>query len=101
MNNPCRVLRGWQGDAGGWRMRGVRTVGIALALVATLGSRTAARAATPVLTARAAVVMDAGTGEVLWERNGRQPLPPASTTKIMTAILAIESDRLDESFRVS
>jgi serine-type D-Ala-D-Ala carboxypeptidase (penicillin-binding protein 5/6) len=82
-------------------MRGVRTAEIALALAATLGSWHAARAATPVITARAALVMDAATGEVLWERNGHQPLPPASTTKVMTAILAIESERLGESFRVS
>ena len=45
--------------------------------------------------------MDAESGEVLWERNANEPLPPASTTKVMTAILALESDRLDESFRVS
>jgi hypothetical protein len=32
----------------------------------------------------------------LWERNADAQLPPASTTKILTAILAIESGRLDE-----
>jgi D-alanyl-D-alanine carboxypeptidase (penicillin-binding protein 5/6) len=45
--------------------------------------------------------MDAATGEVLWERNGTTPLPPASTTKVMTAILALESGRLDEQLIVS
>src|SRR5438445_398267 len=58
-------------------------------------------AAAAYITARAAVIMDAGTGEVVWERNSTDPLPPASTTKVMTAILALESGRLDESFRVS
>jgi D-alanyl-D-alanine carboxypeptidase (penicillin-binding protein 5/6) len=58
-------------------------------------------AAGPGLTARAAIIMDAATGEVIWDRNGSDVLPPASTTKVMTAILALESDRLDESFRVS
>ena len=61
----------------------------------------AAKASSPRLTARAAIIMDATSGEVIWDRNGSQPLPPASTTKIMTAILAIESGRLDESVRVS
>jgi D-alanyl-D-alanine carboxypeptidase (penicillin-binding protein 5/6) len=58
-------------------------------------------AAAPGLTARAAIVMDAETGAVIWDRNGSDVLPPASTTKVMTAILALESDRLDDSLRVS
>jgi len=62
---------------------------------------TGAAADGPRLTARAAIIMDATSGEVIWDRNGSQPLPPASTTKIMTAILAIESGRLDETVRVS
>ena len=53
------------------------------------------------LTARAAIVVDATTGDVLWERNASEPLPPASTTKVMTAILALESNRLDDEMRVS
>jgi serine-type D-Ala-D-Ala carboxypeptidase (penicillin-binding protein 5/6) len=62
---------------------------------------TGAAADGPRLTARAAIIMDATSGEVIWDRNGSAPLPPASTTKIMTAILAIESGRLDETVRVS
>jgi D-alanyl-D-alanine carboxypeptidase len=61
----------------------------------------ASAAAGPSLTARAAGVMDAATGRVLWEHNGGVPLAPASTTKVMTAILALESGRLEERFRVS
>jgi D-alanyl-D-alanine carboxypeptidase (penicillin-binding protein 5/6) len=55
----------------------------------------------PAVTARAAVVMDATTGDVIWEDDGFVPLPPASTTKLMTAIVAIESGQLDESLVVS
>jgi D-alanyl-D-alanine carboxypeptidase (penicillin-binding protein 5/6) len=55
----------------------------------------------PRVTARAALVMDADTGAVLWERNGDVPLPPASTTKILTTVLALESGRLDDAFPVS
>jgi len=73
--------------------------GIAVAIAVALGQQ--AQAAGPYLTARAAVIMDAATGEVVWERNGSDPLPPASTTKVLTAILALESGRLDESMRVS
>jgi serine-type D-Ala-D-Ala carboxypeptidase (penicillin-binding protein 5/6) len=55
----------------------------------------------PVVTAKAAILIDAQTGEVLWQRNPDLPLPPASTTKIVTALLALQSGRLSESFSVS
>ena len=58
-------------------------------------------AADPSVTARAAIIVNAGTGEAIWEKNADAPLPPASTTKILTAILAIESGRLDERLPVS
>jgi D-alanyl-D-alanine carboxypeptidase (penicillin-binding protein 5/6) len=75
--------------------------GTTLALAATLFVPGLARAAGPAVTARAAIIMDAATGDVLWERNASDPLPPASTTKVLTAVVALESGRLDESFRVS
>jgi D-alanyl-D-alanine carboxypeptidase (penicillin-binding protein 5/6) len=55
----------------------------------------------PTVTAKAAILIDNQTGEVLWQRNPDLPLPPASTTKIVTAILALQSGRLDDSFRVT
>ena len=45
----------------------------------------------PYVTARAALLMDGSTGAVLWQRSSDEELPPASTTKVMTAILALES----------
>lgn len=39
----------------------------------------------------AAVVVDADTGEVLFSKNGRIRMYPASTTKVMTLLLALES----------
>ncbi|MCG7408688.1 D-alanyl-D-alanine carboxypeptidase [Paenibacillus sp. ACRRX] len=42
------------------------------------------------LEASAAFVMDADNGDVLFYKNENKPLPPASTTKIMTALLAVE-----------
>ncbi len=40
-------------------------------------------------------------GEPTWARHGTMPLPPASLTKIMTALLAIESRRLEEPVTIS
>jgi D-alanyl-D-alanine carboxypeptidase (penicillin-binding protein 5/6) len=50
----------------------------------------------PDVSAIAAVVVDEASGTVLYEKNAYTPLPPASTTKIATAILAIEHGGLDE-----
>jgi D-alanyl-D-alanine carboxypeptidase len=70
------------------------------AAVASMWMPVGAHAA-PSITAKAAVIMDAKTGAVLWERDGDRPLPPASTTKVVSAILALESGRLGEPMRVS
>ena len=41
------------------------------------------------VTAKAAIVVDSQTGEVLFARNPTLPLPPASTTKLLTALIAL------------
>ncbi len=50
----------------------------------------------PEILSEAALVMDAETGEVLYEKNMDKTLYPASTTKILTAILAIENSSLND-----
>ncbi len=45
------------------------------------------------LTARAAVLMDGATGKILYQKEPDLRLPPASTTKVMTAIVTLESGR--------
>lgn len=50
--------------------------------------------------AKGAVVMDAATGRVLFAKNANGRLPMASTTKIMTSLLALEQPDLDEPFVV-
>lgn len=44
--------------------------------------------------AKAACVLELETGRVLFEQNARARLPMASTTKVMTALLAIENGDL-------
>ena len=48
------------------------------------------------LTAQSALVMDADTGEVLYDKAGDVRRAPASTTKIMTLWLAVERGNLDQ-----
>lgn len=47
------------------------------------------------LYAQSAVLMDADSGRILFEKNGQEALAMASTTKIMTCILALEQGDLD------
>lgn len=51
--------------------------------------------------AKGAVVMEACSEKTLFEKNADLPLPEASTTKIMTALLVLESTSPDRRFRVS
>ncbi len=53
------------------------------------------------LYARSAVLMDADTGRILFEKNGRDPLPMASTTKIMTLLVTLENADLEGEVTVS
>ncbi|MGI6449804.1 MAG: D-alanyl-D-alanine carboxypeptidase family protein [Desulfitobacteriia bacterium] len=55
----------------------------------------------PYVTAHSAILLDAQTGDILYERDAHKKRPPASTTKILTAILAIELADLDEIATVS
>lgn len=53
------------------------------------------------VTARAAILMDPSTGTVLYGKNEHQRRDPASTTKVMTTILALELGRPDDIVTVS
>ena len=48
------------------------------------------------LTADAAVLIDYQTGAVLYSCNATEPLPPASTTKILAAIISLEMGEMKE-----
>ncbi|HHW43269.1 MAG TPA: D-alanyl-D-alanine carboxypeptidase [Desulfotomaculum sp.] len=61
----------------------------------------AARAASPPqTTGEAVLLMDLRNGQVLYEKEGHRPMYPASTTKMLTAIIALEKSRLDEMVTV-
>src|SRR5574344_582145 len=45
----------------------------------------------PQITAKAAILIEASTGRVIWEKNADEQHYPASTTKMMTGILGIEN----------
>lgn len=53
------------------------------------------------LYAQSAVLMDAGSGRILFSKNGQTERANASTTKIMTCILALEYGSMDDVMTVS
>lgn len=79
---------------GGITMR--KTLSKPLTLITILGillhmSMVTVCAQTFEVDAAAAILIDASTGTVLYEKNIHEPLPPASVTKIMTMLLTMEA----------
>ena len=62
---------------------------------------TVASAAEPDVTAEGAVLWDPADDRVLWGKSASLRLRPASTTKIMTVLLALEAGTIDETVTVS
>jgi D-alanyl-D-alanine carboxypeptidase len=55
----------------------------------------------PEVAARSAVLMNAATGEIIFAKEPHLRLPPASTTKVLTALLVMEHLNLDSQVQVS
>lgn len=83
------------------RNRIARLLCLALCWLVLAGAAPA-RAEEPLaLASQAAVLLDADTGTVLYEKNMHQPLYPASITKLMTALLAVQSLEPEQVLTVS
>lgn len=82
-----------------------RMLAFLLVLATVLGTSPAAFAAEPPreneLYAKSAVLMDASSGRILYEKNGHAAMANASTTKILTCILALENGVMDAQVEVS
>ena len=76
------------------------TVSFALVLFLMLCIPLSANAA-PKTSAKSAILMEAESGRVLYQQNAFVRLPMASTTKIMTAIVAIEAGNIGRTVLVS
>ena len=55
----------------------------------------------PVVTAESAILMEAGTGVILYAKNIHQAQYPASCTKLLTCLIAAERCSLDETVTMS
>jgi len=82
-----------------------RLSGLAIALVAWTGLAMAQELAYE-STARQAILIDARTGRVLYEKDADTAIPPASMSKLMTMIMVFEALKankltLDQTFKIS
>lgn len=84
------------------RNRIVRLVCLGLCGLVLLGAVRVGAVEEPlVLASQAAVLLDADTGTVLYEKNMHQTLYPASITKLMTALLAVQQLEPEQVLTVS
>lgn len=68
-----------------------RIVSVLLALALVLCVLPAAKAEGLEIAAPSAILMDAATGTILYEKNAHEKLAPASVTKVMTLLLVMEA----------
>lgn len=80
-------------------MRRLRAIAWFFMLILALPSN--AQAADPNISARSAILMDVTTGEILFAKDMHSRMEPASTTKVLTAVVALEKGSLLQLIRVS
>ncbi|HYE09690.1 MAG TPA: D-alanyl-D-alanine carboxypeptidase family protein [Patescibacteria group bacterium] len=78
-----------------------KSIALIMSLVIAVVSNALVVTANQDTSARAAVIMDVNSGRILFSKNMNEKLAMASTTKIMTTLVAIESGRLEEKVTVS
>lgn len=73
---------------------GKKMIACLMAVLLLCGS-ISALAAAPEVTSQSVCIMDADTGEILYEKDAKTELPMASITKVMTALLVLEHGDLE------
>lgn len=81
-----------------WKKRPLAALALSLALLLPAPAQ---GAEAPVIHAEAAILMEAETGQILYEKNAHRQMQPASLTKIMTCLLAIEAGNPEQQVTVT
>lgn len=79
----------------------IPTLALSLVVGLTPNIKTNASTLPPQLNAEGAILIEASTGKVLYSKNGEKQFFPASTTKMLTAIIVLENSKLDEKVTIS
>ena len=77
-----------------------KAVAMALMLAALVASTAFAATDTPSVNAASAVLINADTGRVLYEKNSHQKMYPASMTKMLTSMVVLDNMNLNETITV-
>ena len=83
------------------RHKRIRALGMGLAFFIILPLLTSSICFAERIHSRAAVAIDATSGKILFDKNSHLRIPPASTTKLMTAIVTVENEDLSRVVTVS
>lgn len=83
------------------RLRNAIAITLVFAIILLPALQTAALPAGPGVSSTSSVVIEASSNRVLFGTNAHKKLPMASTTKIMTALVALENGSLDDEVKVS
>ncbi len=81
-----------------WKKRPLAALALSLALLLPTPAQ---GAEAPAIHAEAAILMEAETGQILYEKNAHRQMQPASLTKIMTCLLAIEAGNPEQQVTVT
>jgi D-alanyl-D-alanine carboxypeptidase (penicillin-binding protein 5/6) len=96
------LLRGHRSeDSLGAVRKHVPSVILAVLLAALLGSAGAAASTPPPVKAKAVLVADGRTGDILYEQDADRQIAMASITKLMTALVTLEHARPGQTVRVA
>ena len=83
------------------RLRNAIAITLVFAIILLPELQTAALPAGPGVSSTSSIVIEASSNRVLFGTNAHKKLPMASTTKIMTALVALENGSLDDEVKVS
>lgn len=78
----------------------VSAVTLILSILVPVSAEPQGSSSLPSVSARSAVLADGESGNIVWSKNADERLPMASTTKIMTAIVAIENCELSSDVEI-
>lgn len=88
----------WHNNVGGGNMRKITVI---LTLVILFMLTGTAYAQGPDITAASAILMEMESGKILYKKDIFKPMPPASTTKVLTAILALDITNPSDEVEIS
>jgi serine-type D-Ala-D-Ala carboxypeptidase (penicillin-binding protein 5/6) len=75
--------------------------GLAAVCILTAMPVAAAGNSLPTMHGKAAVLLDGVSGQILYQQNATEKYFPASTTKLLTALVAVEHGKMDQVIEVS